>query len=75
MPSQQEVQWSQLKVGAMVLVALAVLVLLAILFGLAPLRAAMSNASQTSLRSASNATQTSVMMVNGFFMPGFFMRL
>jgi predicted permease len=38
---------------------LGVLVLLAIVFGLAPLRAAMSNASQSSLRSSATASQTS----------------
>ena len=38
---------------------LGVLVLLAIVFGLAPLRAAMSNASQSSLRSSATVSQTS----------------
>lgn len=38
---------------------LGVLVLLAIVFGLAPLRAAMSNASQSSLRSSATSSQTS----------------
>jgi predicted permease len=45
------------------LLTLGVLVLLAVVFGLAPLRAAMSNASQTSLRSSATVSQTSLQKV------------